>query len=430
MKTLVLLLVALSINLGMINAQWTTQVNPLGSGENAMIGKVQFVTATEGWIDAKDGNLLHTTNGGSNWDLVTPFPSDVVTSFADPAFGMHFVNASSGFVMKTKIVNMQPAGAMIYYTTNGGTTWSKSTISGNPGDVGAQSQFIDTQNGWATTFNILTGTGKLSKTTDGGVSWVAVNEIPASDEVILIYFTDMNTGWMTSINDSPAEFKIQKTTDGGKTFTEQYKDNISNDPDTTTSCGVMQFVDAANGWVVGPRDRILKTSNGGITWTAVTNAPVSGRSYQKAMFMLDTNNIWIGQSDPTLTSNNKYVIATHDGGATWSKVLTTGGDYADVFSIFFWDVNNGWVTADWGKIFAYKSTSGIFSIQGSNVHINTFSGIITVNNAVDGEKVTVINSAGKILKKSEIRNSEAEIKGLSPGIYILQIGKLSTKVIL
>ncbi|MHB9054676.1 MAG: WD40/YVTN/BNR-like repeat-containing protein [Paludibacteraceae bacterium] len=430
MKTLFLISLALSTGLSMINAQWTTQINPLGHGESAMLGKVQFVTATEGWIDAEGGSLLHTTDGGTNWSLVTPFPSDIVTSLADPAFGMHFVSASTGFVMKTKIDNSQPAGAMIYYTTNGGATWSKSTVSGNSGDVGAQLQFIDSKNGWATTGNILTRTGKLSKTTDGGVTWATVNQSPGTDEVTLIYFTDMNTGWMTTINDSPAEFKIYKTTDGGVNFNVQYSDNNSNDPDTTTSCGAMQFIDANNGWVVGPKNRILKTTNGGTTWTAITNAPVSGRNYQKALFVLDANNIWIGQSDPTMATDNHFVIATHDGGATWTNVLTTGGDYSDVFSIFFRDINNGWVIADWGKIFAYKSTSGVFNPQGSNIRITTEAENIVVSNAGEGETVNLLSLDGKILKTATILNSKTEIKCPGSGAYIVQIGKFAAKIVL
>ena len=51
------------------SAQWRLQTNPLGTGSSAMVGKVQFVSATEGWIDAShSGSLLHTTDGGNSWN--------------------------------------------------------------------------------------------------------------------------------------------------------------------------------------------------------------------------------------------------------------------------------------------------------------------------------------------------------------------------
>lgn len=53
------------INITFAQSGWTEQINPLGfsSGE---IGKVQFVSPTEGWISVGNGDLLHTNNAGAN----------------------------------------------------------------------------------------------------------------------------------------------------------------------------------------------------------------------------------------------------------------------------------------------------------------------------------------------------------------------------
>lgn len=53
MKTLLQLLSILTfVMLGNTYSQtgWFVQTNPLGIGEQAMIGKVQFVNQSEGWI--------------------------------------------------------------------------------------------------------------------------------------------------------------------------------------------------------------------------------------------------------------------------------------------------------------------------------------------------------------------------------------------
>ncbi len=60
---------------------WVEQTNPLGYGDTAMIGKVQFVSPVEGWISCGNGGLLHTTNSGVTWDFVNPFPNDTVSTY-------------------------------------------------------------------------------------------------------------------------------------------------------------------------------------------------------------------------------------------------------------------------------------------------------------------------------------------------------------
>ena len=69
------------VNVQSTFAQWTTQTSPLGS---EILGKLQVVSATEGWIACGgSGNLLHTTNAGVQWNVVTPFPAD--TSMSNPS---------------------------------------------------------------------------------------------------------------------------------------------------------------------------------------------------------------------------------------------------------------------------------------------------------------------------------------------------------
>src|SRR5512134_3683402 len=73
---------------------WVEQTNPLGFGEQAMLGKVWFVNETEGWIACQAGGFLHTTNAGSDWIYVNPFPSDTVESFCDPALSMSWIGTT------------------------------------------------------------------------------------------------------------------------------------------------------------------------------------------------------------------------------------------------------------------------------------------------------------------------------------------------
>ena len=105
-------------------AQWTTQTSPLGT---EILGKMQFVSATEGWIACgNSGKLLHTTNAGTTWNVVTPFPAD--TSMSNPSdigLTMSWPNATHGWALKTYGSFDNPNGATLYQTPNGGTSWTK-----------------------------------------------------------------------------------------------------------------------------------------------------------------------------------------------------------------------------------------------------------------------------------------------------------------
>ncbi|MDI6804396.1 MAG: M20/M25/M40 family metallo-hydrolase [Bacteroidota bacterium] len=104
----------------------------------------------------------------------------------------------------------------------------------------------------------------------------------------------------------------------------------------------LQSVKAVNNlvvWAAGSAGRVLQTTNGGTSWTAVTN-PSS----------LDNTNI------EALDANTAFVIAngtddarlyrTVDGGASWSLVYqsTAAGAFFNVIKMF--DANNGYMQGD------------------------------------------------------------------------------------
>ena len=116
-----------------VNAQWSLQTNPIGLGD-AMLGKIQFVSATEGWIACgSNGSLLHTTDAGETWNIVTPFPAELTVNFSDPALSMSWANPTHGWALKTFSDGMDEIsnhvnGAILYSTIDGGNSWSKKSF--------------------------------------------------------------------------------------------------------------------------------------------------------------------------------------------------------------------------------------------------------------------------------------------------------------
>lgn len=116
-------------NTGSIVAQWMPQTSPLGT---EILGRMQFVSATEGWIACgNNGSLLHTTDAGTTWTVVTPFPNDNCGNPSDIGLTLSWANPTHGWALKTytpindKFENGNADGAVLYQTINAGTNWTK-----------------------------------------------------------------------------------------------------------------------------------------------------------------------------------------------------------------------------------------------------------------------------------------------------------------
>lgn len=361
-----------------LHAQWVQQINPLGSGDSAMIGKVQFVSPTEGWISGSRGDFLHTTDGGINWLVVTPFPGDTIWSPSDAALSMSWVNPTHGW----KINSIGPAygisyGVVIHQTSDGGNTWQKKVLSTTEGDFAVQIQFVDINNGWLLIFNFSTQSATFLRTTDGGNNWSPFTGAG------IFYFVDANNGWSfygSGQNGSDPPYKILRTTNGGTDWTEQFSDNAAG------GYNAMYFSDVNNGWIVGDAGKVLKTTDGGTNWNYVTNSGINPNDRSKTVFFLNANTGWISSKD-----GNGYGVIQHttDAGASWTTqgtpLMNPQGGNA-IFSIYFVNAQNGWLTADYGKICRYTGSTGVENNYNSPIgfsllqnYPNPFNPITAIN---------------------------------------------------
>ncbi len=340
----------LLFNSDLFSQQWIRQTNPLGTGEQAMLGRVEFVSQTEGWISGSRGTLLHTTDAGANWLIVNPWPTDTLWSGSDPGHVMDWVGISHGW----KLDNLGPdygvsTKVFLHKTTDGGINWTRKILSSEVGDFGFKLQFVDQNNGWVLIWNFTTMVPKFLRTTDGGENWTNFNGMG------IFFFVTPNIGWCYSSTgpNMTAPFKIYKTTNGGNNWIEQlseYQPGMYND---------IFFIDQNNGWLVGDSGKVIKTKDGGVSWSYVTNSGINSNEKSKTIFFVDINNGWI----PSKTDDpeSAFIQHTTDGGNTWTtQNLPLGSSGKNsVFSIYFTNINNGWLVADHGKICKYSSTTDV-----------------------------------------------------------------------
>lgn len=104
------------------------------------------------------------------------------------------------------------------------------------------------------------------------------------------------------------------------------------------------FADSLNGWVVGQFGSIIRTTDGGNTWSAQTSP--SGQTLRNVHFV----NAQIG----CIVGDAGTILRTTNGGATWAA--QTSGTTQDLHDVFLLDAQNGWATGN--NSTALKTTNG------------------------------------------------------------------------
>jgi photosystem II stability/assembly factor-like uncharacterized protein len=207
--------------------------------------------------------------------------------------------------------------------------------------------FIDDQTGWT-----VGEYGTILKTSDGGDNWT-IQEIPWLFDLSDVHFPTALTGYAIGTDGF-----IIKTTDGGETW-DQLENKYSN------NLNRILFKDEMNGWIIGEKGFILHTINGGSNWSlqnSNTNISLNGIDLigtngaiivgEQETILMTQNDGQIWQSvDWDSSASNTYsfedvyfadelhgwigggysfytaLIATTDGGQTWSWVKQSGGSY-------------------------------------------------------------------------------------------------------
>jgi photosystem II stability/assembly factor-like uncharacterized protein/nitrous oxidase accessory protein NosD len=216
-----------------------------GSGTIQRLNGMSFVedaTGLTGWV-VGDAGVVRKYEGGA-WKAipVSALPSGTTRNL----YRVHFSDAKHGWVIGG--IDMA-AATVILKTTDGGERWTDVTpaFAEHAVRLGGATlngvHFVNDKTGW------VTGSHRVYKTTDGGVTWRVVLEQGAGD----VFFVDALNGWA-------AARYVLRTIDGGETW-------AAIDAGTRFAVADLHFTDARHGWSVGAAGHISRTTDGGVTWT-------------------------------------------------------------------------------------------------------------------------------------------------------------------
>lgn len=243
---------------------WTRQDYANAAGGPVAL---HFTSATEGWL-LLGGKLAHSTDGGASWS--TPLTNFDMVNLT----GMSWGDATHGWTWNW---------GQLFYTLDAGATWTKATL---PVNVTANS---------ATMTGALTGVigsyyGGGATTQDGGVTWQAV---PTNVYLGRLVHTRGGTVW--SLNGQ----SLTRSKDGGSTW-QSAGPSVYN-----TSFTGIAFADDLHGWLVGTNGMLLRTIDGGDSWSA---QPVGADLMLLGVVAVDPMTAWIitrdGQVLATATAGN------------------------------------------------------------------------------------------------------------------------------
>jgi len=294
--------------------------------------------------------------------LVLLPPSAVAAGWAPlpnaPAIGSHedvfFANPQVGWVVN--------GAGHINRTTDGGASWQFQVD--EPSYLRSVG-FADTLKGWA---GSLDGVPLLYATTDGGATWSPVLNIPDPQPTGIcgIWVVNESVVYACGKYDGSSA-RVIKTTDGGITWSSQDLVPLAN---TLIDCF---FFDADHGFVVGAigvgnarRAVILGTTNGGADWTTRHTTDRMAEWCWKISFPTPL----IGYVSIERFSGSTYFLQTTDGGLTWQDRFFR--DNYIVQGIGFATPDLGWIGGPTGPCYESTDAGASWQLAGFGVHVNRF----------------------------------------------------------
>lgn len=293
------------------NEYWAGNANASGR----VIGLAPHPTnANICYISAASGGVWKTTNGGTNW---TPLTDELPTTNG----GAISLDPSNPDVVYYGTGEWQQGsqGDGLYRSTDAGASWVRiATVS----QTGNQISGVGVAPGNPALVHV-TSTGGYSRSTNGGVSWT--KPLTGNCSALTLDPSNANIVYVAQ-----ASGGVWKSTNGGSSFTKLTSglpasgfNRVCMDI-SKSNPSVLYAAFINGGSVVG----LYKTTNGGTSWTQLTSTPnfCNPQCWYDAYVAVDPANaniVYLGGVDPRYATAG--VLKTTNGGTSWTEISNAGG---------------------------------------------------------------------------------------------------------
>ena len=216
-------------------------------------------------------------------------------------------------------------------TTNAGTNWTVSTITGATGLNVSSITALDANKAWVA-MNDPSGatSGGIFKTNDGGLTWTQQGSAFSGSGgfPLVIHFFDDNNG-VCAGNPRNGYWEIYTTSDGGALWSRVPSANIPAPiPANETGISHVAVAQGNSFWFSTFWGSLYRSTNRGMNWTVARNTPGIDWGFDFA-FKDSLNGLAC-----TFVGGNK-ITRTSDGGATWTSVSFSGLSGLSTFFIAY-----------------------------------------------------------------------------------------------
>lgn len=374
-----------------------------------------------------NGTTLRTTNGGTNW---TESPSAI---FSIPN-NISFLNANTGFVCGT--------GGQVSRTTNGGVNWQAANTPQTDWSL-FQVKVVS-----ATEIYAVGDASFLYKSTDLGANWTAIPIVVSGPTQTFVWYSVDVIGsrivlsgdyGIVAVSDnggvswSANNFQLKTTLPyeitsvpgtsklwcvgrplGGTTRQILYSSNsgsswVSYDLNTTGDFFSISMINEMTGYVSGQQNKVMKTTDGGVTWTMKTGpSPVSTSQLYKCEF-INENTGFVFVNFSTVAGGN--VFKTTNGGDNWAQ-YSTGDASENIYDADMLDANTGYCVMNPSNRAVYKTINGGVNWTALSTQAAGFTGSVRSVSVVD-ENVAYICQTGGTNRVGKTTNGGANWTGIT-----------------
>lgn len=328
---------------------------------------LQFLNKDTGYAFEEYDSLLITHDGGNSWQSSNAY---------QPMRSISFVNASDGY--------LGGENGTLLSTHDGGKTFQDAGFGSNEGNLILSLYFLSKDTGFSVGLS-----GRIMKTTNGGMSWKAYSPIYAS--ITALSFGDAATGYASSWNN------LFKTSDNGNTW-DSLDFTTGTQYASQSRFEQCHFTSPDTGFVTSSYPvRVHHTYNGGLTWdttdpTTVTYYPYD---YISEIQFLTANTGFMSVSTGAGFSQGT-IVKTTDGGISWQTVWTAPYNVSSYRHIYYVNEDTAY-GSDYGQL--YKTTDG--SKTWNLIYTSTYFYAITSVCFTSSTKGFITNSNGDIIKTND-----------------------------
>lgn len=286
-------------------------LTPQQSGTDALLQAVSVVNESVVWVSGHRGTVLRTTDGGGTWERIVVPGADSL-QFRD-------VHASSA--REAWLLSAGPGDvSRVYHTSNGGSSWR--LVHQNPDSAG----FYDCLDFWGDGTGVLYGDevdGSLVvlRSADGR-SWnrIPPSSLPPAQEAeggfaasgTCVLTAPDGHGWIGTGNAERA--RLLRTSDGGMTWAASDVPIAAGEGAgiaalARDTAGVLYALGGDIGNAEAEPAPIAVSEDDGDTWTQAGAPPLSGAVYGAAASPAHPGTL--------VAVNPRGLAVSHDGGATW-----------------------------------------------------------------------------------------------------------------